>query len=162
MCSSTRSPLDTLETTFRLLATGPQPLAVDGRSVGLSRDSIPLWELRAILYHPAVSMTVQHAALVELVDRARQLRGAWMIGLTGVLLPGLRHQVACPPTGRSGRTGGSGGMVLVSLLEHLDDPDTSSESAAESLLRTVLRPAVAPNRPSRRRQHLAALPGGHR
>ncbi len=35
MCCSSPSPLDTLETTFRLLAGGPQPLALDGPAVGL-------------------------------------------------------------------------------------------------------------------------------
>ena len=35
MCHSNLSPLDMLETTFRLLATGPHPPALDGRAVGL-------------------------------------------------------------------------------------------------------------------------------
>jgi hypothetical protein len=90
---------------------------------------------------------VQRAALVELVGRARRYRGAWTIGLVGVLLPGLRDQV------------GSGGMALVSLLERLDDPGLSNEAAAEALLRTVARSPVAPARPARRRQ-LAAIPRG--
>lgn len=105
---------------------------------------------------------VQRAALVQLVERARRLRGAWLVGLAGVLLPGLRQQVACLPAGRSRSTAGSGGMVLVGLLERLDDADLSHESAAESLLRTVVRPRDAPTRPSRRRPHLAPVPGGPR
>ncbi len=63
-----------------------------------------------------------------------------MIGLVGVLLPGLRHQVVGVPEGRSGRAASSGAMVLVRLLERLEDQDVSSESAAESLLWTVVRP----------------------
>jgi hypothetical protein len=160
MFRSNRSPLDTLETTFRLLATGPQPLALEGHTVGLQGASIGLWELRPILFHPATCIGVQRAVLVELVGRARRRRGAWMIGLVGVLLPGLRHQVAGVPEGRSGRAASSGAMVLVSLLERLEDQDVSSESAAESLLWTIVRPADGPAPPSRRRSALTAVAGG--
>jgi hypothetical protein len=84
-----------------------------------------------------------------------------MIGLVGVLLPGLHQQDARPADGHSGGTASSGGMVLVSLLEGLDDPDMSKEAAAESLLQTVVRPPTAPARPARRRR-FAAIPGGPR
>jgi hypothetical protein len=159
MCRPTLSPLETVETTFRLLATGPQPLALHGPPIGLRRDSIGLWELRGLLFHPATDVGMQRAALVELVGRARQHRGAWMIGLVGVLLPGLREQDACHANGPSGGTASSGGMVLVSLLEGLDDPEMSEEAAAQSLLQTVVRPPAAWARPARRRR-LAAIPGG--
>jgi hypothetical protein len=158
MCRPTLSPLETVETTFRLLATGPQPLALSGHTIGLRRDAIGLWDLRGLLFHPATDVGVQRAALVELVGQARRHRGAWMIGLVGILLPGLHQQDACPADGRSGGTANSGGMVLLSLLERLDDPDVSKEAAAESLLQTVVRPPAAPARPARRRR-LAAVPG---
>src|SRR5215218_5912045 len=96
MCRPTLSPLETVETTFRLLTTGPQPLALNGHTIGLRRDSIELWNLRGLLFHPATDVGVQRAALVELVGRACQHRGAWMIGLVGVLLPALHEQDACP------------------------------------------------------------------
>jgi hypothetical protein len=160
MFRSDRSPLDTLETTFRLLATGPQPLALEGHAVGLQRASIGLWELRPILFHPATGIGVQRAVLVELVGRARRCRGAWMIGLVGVLLPGLRHQVVGVPEGRSGRAASSGAMVLVRLLERLEDQDVSSESAAESLLWTVVRPPDGSAPPTRSRPTLTAVAGG--
>ena len=133
MCRPTLSPLDTVETTFRLLATGPQPLALNGHTIGLRRDSIGLWDLRGLLFHPATDVGVQRAALVELVGRARRHRGAWMIGLVGVLLPGLREHGACP----------------------------ADEAAAESLLRTVVRPPAARTQPARRRR-FPAIPGGSR
>ena len=160
MCRSTISPLEAVETTFRLLTTGPQPLALNGHTIGLRKDSIALWDLRSLLFHPATGVGMQRATLVELVGRARRHRGAWMIGLVGVLLPGLRQQVAGVVEGRSGVRANSGGMVLVSLLERLDDPDMSKE-AAESLLRTVVRPPAAPARPARRRR-FAVVPGGPR
>jgi hypothetical protein len=49
VCHSDRSPFGPLETTFRLLVVGPQPLSLNGRSIGLTAQSIRLWELRAIL-----------------------------------------------------------------------------------------------------------------
>ena len=123
----------------------------NGHTIGLRRDSIGLWDLRGLLFHPATDVGVQRAALVELVGRARRHRGAWMIGLVGVLLPGLREH-GVPADGRSGGTASSGGMVLVSLLEGLDDPDMSKEAAAESLLRTVGSTPAARARPARRRR----------
>jgi hypothetical protein len=161
MCRSTPSPLDTVETTFRLLATGPQPLALNGQTIGLRKDVIALWDLRSLLFHPATGVGVQRAALAELVERARRDRGAWIIGLVGVLLPGLCQQVACLAEGRSTGTASSGGMTLINLLERLDDPGLSNKAAAESLLRAVVRPPAEPARPARRRR-LAAVPGGPR
>jgi hypothetical protein len=162
MSRSTCSSLDTLETTFRLLTTGPQPLALEGHVLGLRRASIGLWELRSILFHPATGVAIQRAVLVELVGRARRCRGAWMIGLVGVLLPVLRCQVARVPEGRSERAAASGAMGLVSLLERLEDPDASSESAAESLLWAVVRPPGGSATPTRRRPALVAVAGGRR
>jgi hypothetical protein len=152
MCRSTLSPLESVETTFRLLATGPQPLALQGYPIGVRREAIALWDLRSLLFHPATSAGVQRAVLVELVGRARRHRGAWMIGLVGVLLPGLRQQ----GDGLDERS--SGGMVLVNVLERLDDPGMSNEAAAESLLRAVVRPPAGPTRPTRRRR-FGAVPG---
>ena len=88
-----RSPLDTLEISFRLLCTGPQPLAVDGRrfGYGLPRRTIPLVELAAVLHHPSVSYDARHAAWRHLVDRARTGGPAWVVGAAGVALPGLRR-----------------------------------------------------------------------
>jgi len=160
MCRSDRSPFDTLEATFRLLAAGPQPLALHGRTIGLAVESIRLWDLRAILFHPATGVAVQRAALVALVGRARRRRGAWVVGLAGVLLPGLRRQVACLPVGCSGGTACAGGMVLADLLEHLDAAGATNQSIAEALLWTVVRPALGPVPPAGARPRLAAVPGG--
>src|SRR6266508_5089960 len=127
MCCSDRSPFDTLEATFRLLAAGPQPLALRGRTIGLAVESIRLWDLRAILFHPATGVAVQRAALVALVGRALRRRGAWVVGLAGVLLPGLRQQVASLPVGCWGSTACLGGMVLADLLDHLDAAGATNE-----------------------------------
>src|SRR6266487_666521 len=85
------SSFDTLETCFRLLTSGPAPLTLDGRHVGhgLPARSIPLGELRVLLQHPAATSDLQRAALGELIHLATQQRDGWMVGLAGVLLPGL-------------------------------------------------------------------------
>ncbi|GAA1025862.1 hypothetical protein GCM10009557_01480 [Virgisporangium ochraceum] len=87
------TPLDSLDVTLHLLCTGPQPLAVDGRTLGhgLPRRMIPLHELAAQLMHPATSFQARDAAWRLLVRRARDDGGRWTVGAVGVALPGLRR-----------------------------------------------------------------------
>ena len=98
----TDSPFDTLERTFTLLTSGPDPLALDGTGVpGLPDRPIPLGELKARLLHPSTRFEVRDAIVDELVTRAQAEGGRWTVGLAGVLLPGLRRTVralvrACP------------------------------------------------------------------
>ena len=77
MFRPTRSPLETVETTFRLLATGPQPLALNGHTIGLRRDAIGLWDLRGLLFHPATD-----------VGCSRRRWWSWSGGHAGIAVPG--------------------------------------------------------------------------
>ena len=98
----TDSPFDTLERTFALLTSGPDPLALDGTAVpGLPDRPIPLGELKARLLHPSIGFEVRDAIVEVLVARAQAEGGRWTVGLAGVFLPGLRRTVralvrACP------------------------------------------------------------------
>lgn len=98
----TDSPFDTLERTFVLLTSEPNPLALDGTSVpGLPGRLVPLGELKARLLHPSTRFEVRDAIIDELVARSQSDGGRWTVGLAGVLLPGLRRAVwplvqACP------------------------------------------------------------------
>jgi len=98
----TDSPFDTLERTFALLVTGPDPLALDAAGVeGLPDRPIPLGELKSRLLHPSTRFETRDAIVAELVARAQREGGKWTVGLAGVLLPGLRRTVrplvvACP------------------------------------------------------------------
>jgi hypothetical protein len=157
MCCCDPSPFDTLETAFRLLAACPLPLALDGRTIGLRTDAVGLVRLRAILFHPASSPAVQRLALVALVEQARRHRGAWVVGLAGVLLPGLRQE---PADLRAERSASTCGVVLTGLLAHLDAPGACSEEVAEALLRHVVRPLTSPAPHLGARPWLAAVPGG--
>jgi hypothetical protein len=86
-------PLDAAEAAFRALTTGPRPLAVNpGRlAAGLPDRMMPLGELRAVLLHPSTSTAARNRVWAELVRRARSGDPAWVVGLAGVAMPGLRR-----------------------------------------------------------------------
>jgi hypothetical protein len=80
------------ETTFRLLTTGPRPLAVDGRTLahGLPGRDIDLAELRHLLLARTATRALKDAVWAELVTRARSGDPAWTVGCVGVAMPGLK------------------------------------------------------------------------
>jgi hypothetical protein len=93
-----------LDRSFRLLVCEPAPLALDGLAVGhdLPARLIPLDRLRHLLLDPSVGFDARDAALSWLVGRAQAEGGAWLVGLAGVLLPGMGRRVyplcrASPP-----------------------------------------------------------------
>jgi hypothetical protein len=88
-------PLEVLDRSFRLLVCDPSPLSLDGRAVGhgLPARPIPLDMLRGLLLHPSVGFDARDAALTWLVQRAQTAGGAWLVGLAGVLLPGIGRRV---------------------------------------------------------------------
>ena len=90
------SPLDSADASFRALTTGPQPLALHAASLapGLPGRQVPLDELRALLLHPATGARARNQVWAELVRRARSGSPAWVVGLVGVALPGLRRAAA--------------------------------------------------------------------
>jgi hypothetical protein len=77
------------------LVCEPAPLTLDGRAVGhgLPARPIPLDALRGLLLHPSVSFETRDAALTWLVGRAQTDGGRWVVGLAGVLLPGIGRRV---------------------------------------------------------------------
>jgi hypothetical protein len=91
---ATLSPLDSADASFRALTTGPQPLALHAASLasGLPDRLVPLDELRALLLHPATGARARNKVWAELVRRARSGSPAWVVGLVGVAMPGLRRR----------------------------------------------------------------------
>lgn len=86
------TPFGILEDAFILLATPPRALTLDGTVVaGLPGRPIPLDELRSILLHPSTTYDTRDAALGALVYRAQAEGGRYLVGLAGMLLPGLRR-----------------------------------------------------------------------
>jgi hypothetical protein len=88
-------PLAVLDRSFRLLVCEPAPLTLDGRTVGhgLPARPIPLDVLRSLLLHPSVGFDARDAALTWLVQQAQGEGGVWLVGLAGVLLPGIGRRV---------------------------------------------------------------------
>ncbi len=96
MDATPASPFETLEVCFGLLSTGPACLALDGRRLGhgLPARRISLVELRALLQHPAATDDLRRAVVQELIHRAMHQGDGWMVGVAGMLLPGLRRIAA--------------------------------------------------------------------
>jgi len=111
-------PLDSADAAFRALTTGPDPLALNpGRlAPGLPGRPVPLGELKALLLHPATGATARNKVWAELVRRARTGGPAWLIGLTGVAMPGLRRAVAAWSAGYRGDPGDLQAEVLTGFL----------------------------------------------
>jgi hypothetical protein len=100
-------PLDSADAAFRALTSGPRPLALNPARLapGMPDRLMPLGELRALLLHPATSATARNKVWAELVRRARSGSPAWVIGVIGVAMPGLRRAVASLRAGYRGDLG---------------------------------------------------------
>ena len=88
--------LDHVETAFHRLSEGPDALTLDGRALGpeLPQRIIPLEELRPLLLRPSTSYDTRDCAVAQVVLRARTHPDPWTLGLTWLLLPGLRYMTA--------------------------------------------------------------------
>jgi hypothetical protein len=91
--SASPEPFDAADAAFRLLCAGPQPLALHAAKAapGLPDRPVPLTELRVLLLHPSTSARARNQVWAELVRRARAGDPAWVIGLVGIAMPGLRR-----------------------------------------------------------------------
>jgi hypothetical protein len=119
--------LDAADAAFRLLTAGPRPLAVHASrlAAGLPDRPVPLDELRVLLLHPATGACARNRVWAELVRRARSGDPAWLIGLTGIALPGLRRAVASLTGAYRGDPADLQSEVLTGFLTALRglDPD---------------------------------------
>src|SRR5437764_10938165 len=86
-------PMDAVESAFRLLCIGPDPLALDCARIGhgLPRRQVTLVELRDVLLAGATTKAAREAVWRRLVIAAQTDGPAWVIGAVGVALPGLRR-----------------------------------------------------------------------
>ena len=131
----TPSPFDTLERAFRLLSTGPAPLALPAPALGRRADApLPLDQLRAVLLHPSTPHAARDQALSALLGRAQAEGGRWTVGLAGVLVFGLRAAVAplcavCP-----GRRDDVEAEALAGLVEAIAATSPSRRGLAARLI----------------------------
>lgn len=85
-----RLPLDVARDAFRLLVTGPAPLAIDGWLFeGLPDQMVRLDRLRDLLLAPGFPTRCWDPIWAHLVDRARNDGSAWVVGAVGVAAPML-------------------------------------------------------------------------
>lgn len=117
------SPLDSADTAFRLLTTGPRPLALNPARLapGLPDRQVPLGELRALLLHPSASAAARNKVWAELIRHAQTGGPAWVVGLAGVAMPGLRA-IMCRATLASAN-------LCSAKLADLDLPNTGITGA---------------------------------
>ena len=80
---------------------------------------MPLGELRALLLHPATSPAARNSVWAELVRRARGGDPAWVVGLAGVAMPGLRRAAASLSAGWRGDTEDLQAEILTGFLAAL-------------------------------------------
>ena len=130
--------LDAVDAAFRLLTAGPRPLAVHASrlAAGLPDRPVPLDELRVLLLHPATTARARNRVWADLVRRARTGDPAWVIGLTGIALPGLRRAVASLTAAYRGDPADLQAEVLTGFLaamRGLDPDDLDSVPLASRL-----------------------------
>jgi DNA-directed RNA polymerase specialized sigma24 family protein len=96
------SPLDVLERSFKLLISGPRPLALNGRKIGhgLPGRLVTITEIRRHL--PAMYAPGRDAVWRELLRIARDGHSSWTVVCAGLALPGLRTAAAALTRGYSG------------------------------------------------------------
>jgi hypothetical protein len=129
--------LDVLDSSFRLLVTGPSPLAIDGAALGhgLPARLIPLDQLRTLLLQRSTPYAARDAAVSELLRRARHSGGAWTVGLAGVLAPGLRRVAAALANDYPGDPADIDAEVLAGLLDGIARIDPGGTRLPARLLR---------------------------
>lgn len=131
-----RSVLDCAEDAFRLLTTGPAPLAVPGSQIddGLPARSVPLDELRDFLLSPAAGYATQDAAWEYLVRAAQTEGAAWVVGAVGVALPGLRNIAGQLAVGYAGDVADLDAEVLDGFCARLKTIDPAAGMVAARLI----------------------------
>ncbi|MFD9958346.1 hypothetical protein [Amycolatopsis sp. NPDC058986] len=124
------SVMNAAESAFRLLCTGPEPLAVDCTRIGrgLPRRCVPLVELRDVVLDRATTAAARAAVWRELVLAAQTCGPAWVIGAVGVALPGLRKAAGELATGYTGDVEDIDAEMLAGFTTRLKeiDPDAGS------------------------------------
>lgn len=133
------SPLDAVADAFRALTTGPDPLTVEGGEVGHGLPDRPmvLSEVKSVLLHPSTSHAARDAVWAVLVRRAQMEEPAWVVGATGVALPGLRRVAGSVARGYDGDRDDLDAEVLAGFLTALRHFDLSRDRIPLRLCRAA-------------------------
>src|SRR5438067_291474 len=87
------SSLAVANAAFVDLIAGPNPVTLDANAIGAGLPPRPPSpdELRSLLLSSSTPYDTRDAVLAELVRRGRDGDDRWLIGLVGIMLPGLRN-----------------------------------------------------------------------
>ena len=137
------NPLEAIEATFLELCTGVRGVWVDGRDIGpdLPPRVLSLAELRELLLGVSTAYDTKDRALALLVARARTDGDLWWLGLTGLLMPGLRRVSWRLEHELSADTAEVGAEVLVAFVAAVTELEGTDRVAAR-LLWEVYRRAL--------------------
>jgi hypothetical protein len=150
------SALDVAERAFRLLTSGPDPLALDcaGLGSGVPPGVVPLHALREVLTRAAYP--VVDRVWPELVLAAQQGGPAWLVGVVGVALPGLRRIAARVAAGSGELREDLDSEVLAGFCTAL----TQADPDGDRLLNRLYWAAERAGRRRRAQETTAAERGG--
>lgn len=117
-----RSPLDAVEGAFVLLSSGPDALALDGRTVSpeLPQRRVTVVELRGLIVRRELRRSGQDAVWRELMRRSRSRDGqVWTVAAVGLALPGLRNIAGTLAAGYRGDSADLDAEILCGFLDAL-------------------------------------------
>jgi len=135
------SPLDAADAAFHDLVTAPDPPTLDGVEIGNGLPSrfLRLDELKPLLLSSSIPYEARDAAIAELLRRARAGEERWMIGLVGVLMPGLRRVAGRLTRDYPGDPDCIDAAVLAGVLEAAHRSDAVPDGLAAHLLWAAFR-----------------------
>jgi hypothetical protein len=141
MYDPTLPPLDAADAAFNDLVAGSPQLVVDGAAIGhgLPNRRIRLDELKPLLLDATTPYDARDAAVGELLRRARGGNSDWIIGVVGVLMPGLRRMANRLTRDYPGDPDCIDAAVLAGFIEAALAPSVASTGLAANLLWAAFR-----------------------
>ncbi|MHB8489860.1 MAG: hypothetical protein ACYDC4_11845 [Candidatus Dormibacteria bacterium] len=141
MHDASLSPLEAADAAFHELVAGAEPLTVDGSAIGheLPARALRLDELKPLLLSVATPYDARDAVVAELLRRARGGDERWVIGLIGVMMPGLRRVASRLTRGYPGDTECIDAAVLAGFVAAALRSPVAATGLAANLLWAAFR-----------------------
>ncbi|MGH3608703.1 MAG: hypothetical protein ACRDRD_11535, partial [Pseudonocardiaceae bacterium] len=172
MHEPTMQPLDAADAAFYDLVASSPHLAIDGAAIGhgLPARAIRLDELKPLLLESSTPYEARDAAVADLLRRARGGDPLWAVGLTGVLMPGLRRMANRLTRDYPGDPDCIDAAILAGFIEAVLTSSSASNGLAATLLWSAFRAgrelwvqevSASINRSERAPDSVAAKPADH-
>jgi hypothetical protein len=136
-----RSCLDLVEEKFLELSRNPDPVLVDGRSLGrgLPQRPIPLEELRVLVLKRQASKQVKDLVWSHLVQMTRVRADPWLLAAAGMMVPGLKRIAARLGPYYPGDSCDLDSEIVEAFLDTLAKTDADQPGLSTELYRAALR-----------------------